>query len=400
MLIQTGRLVRLIPDDHDGTEKAAIRSFFNYRLPDDPSEARNEWLDIVEARHLLWNDISSSKKELIRPFLNVLNLEVVKRARPSSVFNFSRASIGNMFLTGTRLFTGSLESSIELLTLICHVPPLTAVLPAINTNFTHHIRAGLADSSEITGQNAISHPSVPTAVPEASSSTLALAQETEAHDAVEDANLPGTLPSLRKQYISFSKEHEEDLPARVERIWYINPYGQEIRLNANPKVVDAILGSQCLVYSIGSLYTSIIPSLVLRGVGEAIASPTIRSKILILNSTLDRETGPSSAPFTATDFVAAIANACGQSRGQTAIVPRTEYRNYVTHVFHLEGSGTPTVDKVELSALGIECLRLYGRAGEGGRLRYDAGALEQALGAQMGKGEGAEGRSRRNTVYG
>lgn len=32
--------------------------------------------------------------------LNTLNLEIVKRARPTSVFNFGEASIGNMFLTG------------------------------------------------------------------------------------------------------------------------------------------------------------------------------------------------------------------------------------------------------------------------------------------------------------
>src|SRR5689334_6122273 len=112
-----GRLVRLIPDDHDDPSKGAIRQFFNYRLPDDPNAARLEWLDIVEARHHLWHNISSSKRELMRPFLNILNLEIVKRHRPSSVFTFSRASIGNMFLTGARLFTGSLESSIELLTM-------------------------------------------------------------------------------------------------------------------------------------------------------------------------------------------------------------------------------------------------------------------------------------------
>lgn len=94
-----GRLVRLIPDYGD-PERHAIRHFFNHRLSSDPRLARTEWLDIVEARHELWNDISSGRKELIRSFLNLLNLEIVKRARPSSVFNFARASVGNMFLTG------------------------------------------------------------------------------------------------------------------------------------------------------------------------------------------------------------------------------------------------------------------------------------------------------------
>jgi 2-phospho-L-lactate transferase/gluconeogenesis factor (CofD/UPF0052 family) len=385
-----------------------VRDFFNYRLPDDPVAARHEWLDIVEARHALWTSISSARKELIRPFLNLLNLEIVKRARPSSAFNFSRASIGNMFLTGARLFTGSLESSIELLTLICHVPESTKVLPAVNSNFTHHISAGLADGSIITGQNAISHPSAPTAVPDVLSTAAEQHQqqqpgfddddETEEHDAIEDANLPGTLPSLRRQNILFSKaaaNEEAQLQSRIERIWYINPYGQEMRLNANPKVTEALQQAQCVVYSIGSLYTSIIPNLVLRGVGDALMSPAIPSKILVLNSTLDRETGPFGAPYGATDFVAAIAQACWYSRGMKGVVPREEYRVYVTHVFHLEGPGTPVVDRTELLELGIETTRLYGRSGAGGWLRYDSAALEQALASRVGI---LEGRSRRNTL--
>jgi hypothetical protein len=95
-------LVRLIPDDvdHPDTEKAALRAFFNHRLPSDSNAAKLQWLEIVEARHPLWDHISTPKKELMRSFLNVLNLEIVKRIRPSSVFDYSSASLGNLFLTG------------------------------------------------------------------------------------------------------------------------------------------------------------------------------------------------------------------------------------------------------------------------------------------------------------
>jgi predicted HAD superfamily phosphohydrolase YqeG len=79
---------------------AALKAFFEHRLSSDPDKARMEWLDIVESRSLLWGFISSPKRELIRSILNTLNLEIVKRARPTSNFNFSKASIGNMFLTG------------------------------------------------------------------------------------------------------------------------------------------------------------------------------------------------------------------------------------------------------------------------------------------------------------
>src|SRR5690242_9193805 len=67
-------------------------------------------------------------------------------------------------LSSARLFTGSFESAIYLLSSICSVPSHTSVLPAINTNFTHHISVGLTDGSTITGQNSISHPSISSAL--------------------------------------------------------------------------------------------------------------------------------------------------------------------------------------------------------------------------------------------
>jgi hypothetical protein len=94
--------VRLIPDDpdNDESEKAAIKAFFNHRLPKERNSARQEWLQIVEAEHALWDNISTAKRELIRSILNLVAFEIVKRRRPSSSFDFTGASIGNFFLTG------------------------------------------------------------------------------------------------------------------------------------------------------------------------------------------------------------------------------------------------------------------------------------------------------------
>ena len=92
------RLVRLIPED--GEEASGIKHFFNYRLPRSYGPARAEWQDIIEATHSLWDGISSPKKELIRSILNVMNLEMLKKLRPTSRFDYSGASIGNLFLTG------------------------------------------------------------------------------------------------------------------------------------------------------------------------------------------------------------------------------------------------------------------------------------------------------------
>ncbi|KAI9847008.1 MAG: hypothetical protein M1837_003364 [Sclerophora amabilis] len=391
------RLVRLIPTRPSNAENAAIREFFNHRLSPCTETARLEWLDIVESRSPLWTSISTSKKELIRSFLNFLNLEIVKRARPpSSVFNFQSAAIGNMFLTGARLFCGSFEAAIYLLDSITGVPDGVDVVPAINSNFSHHISAGLENGEVIVGQNSISHPGAPTALPAAERD---VEREVEEQDRVEDANLPGSLPTLRKQNIAFSKDVDEDLSSRIERIWYINPYGQEIRPPTNPRVIEALEGAQYLIYSIGSLYTSIIPSLILRGVGVAVADPAIRHKILILNGDLDRETGPSHSPFSALDFIKAIARACVESRGRTGEASPEELKTYVTHLIHLEGEGTPKVDVQTLKSFGIECFRLYGRKVEGGKgMRYDGKALSQALEVILGRTDVKGERSRRNTL--
>ncbi|KAH6840751.1 hypothetical protein B0I37DRAFT_357606 [Chaetomium sp. MPI-CAGE-AT-0009] len=396
------RLVRLIPNHEDDKEMSALKVLFEHRLDADPLRARSEWLDIVESRSLLWGFISSPKRELIRSVLNTLNLEIVKRARPPNVFDFASASVGNMFLAGARIFTGSFESAIYLLSMICSIPPSVSVLPAINSNFTHHISAGLRDGSTIAGQVAISHPSAPTALPD--DMEVAPALTAADHDRIEDANLPGSLPALRRPNIAFSKEDEEDLPARIERLWYINPYGHEIAPTANPKVVDALAASDTVVYSIGSLYTSIIPSLVLRRVGQALGgggsegasttatanatTTTIRRKVLILNGKLDRETGPAADPMTARDFVAAIARACVESRRPDLVGRDEVLRDYVTHLVYLDDrgwSGGPAVDVEELRALGIECVRVTGKVVLGGgaerrpEVRYDETALGEAL---------------------
>lgn len=169
-----------------------------------------------------------------------------------------------------------------------------------------------------------------------------------------------------------------------------------MRPSPNPRAISAITAAETVIYSIGSLYTSIIPSLILRGVGNAIAKA--RFKILILNGSLDRETDG----FSATDFIGAIARACKESRSLGAS-PRPNLdaiaiTQYVTHLIHLEGDGTPLVDRAEIASLGLESVRLYGRKGEDGVMRYDGKGLSQALGAILGKRDPRGDRSRRNTL--
>jgi 2-phospho-L-lactate transferase/gluconeogenesis factor (CofD/UPF0052 family) len=392
-----GRLVRLIPHTHTN-----ILNLFNHRLPTSTELADAEFLTLLTGTSPLYASIQTPQAMLIRSILSHLHLEILKRSRPPiSTFNFQSASIGNLFLTGARLFSGSFESAIYLLAIMGGVDESkTAVLPAIVSNFSHHISAGLADGTIIAGQNAISHPSEPTALNNAGGGQADHGTITVNgfNPTIEDATLPGSLPTLKKSAIAFSKESEEPLSARIERVWYINPYGQEMRPAPNPKVLEAVSAAEAVIYSIGSLYTSIIPSLILQGVGEAIArSGGARFKILILNGSLDRETGG----FSALDFVAAITRAGEESRGHTfqssKSVDESLWSMYVTHLIHLEGEGVPKVDKKELAKWGVECVRLYGRKSPDGEARYDGQALVQALSAILGKRERGE-RSRRNTL--
>ncbi|KAM7223379.1 putative gluconeogenesis factor [Rhypophila decipiens] len=387
------RLVRLIPENN--AEMTALKALFEHRLVQDTDAARTEWLEIVEGRYLGWTYISSPKMELIRSVLNTVNLEIVKRNRESSRYNFSNASVGNMFLAGARIFSGSFESAIYLLSIICSIPPDINVLPAINSNFTHHISAVLDDGTSIAGQVAISHPSSPTALPDdaapvtdAPSTTISAGDGATSSSSnflsveeAEDANLPGSLSVLRRPNIAFSKDEEEDLPARIKQIQYINPYGHEIRPAANTKVVEAIKSSTAVIYSIGSLYTSIIPSLILRGVGKAIEdTPMLRHKILILNSKLDRETGGKRDPMSAKDFVEAIASAVASTTGQE--INKHNMRKYVSYLVYLEGEGTPFVDVAMLQGLGIACINVQGRLVQEKHkteLRYDEEALGRVL---------------------
>ena len=366
-----------------------------------PEEAANEFITMLTGTSPLYVAIATAEAMFIRSILSHLHLEILKRNRPpSSTFNFQSASIGNLFLTGARLFSGSFESAIYLMAIMGGVDESrTAVFPSIISNFSHHISAGLANGSVITGQNAISHPSEPTALDEAiqlaSSDGNSLAYSNDS--TIEDANLPGSLPSLRRQNIAISKQSEASLPARIERIWYINPYGQEMRPTPNPKVVEALNLADAVLYSIGSLYTSIIPSLILQGVGAAIAwAKGPRFKILILNGSLDRET----EGFGASDFLDAIVRACqygdGHKTNPNAKTIREDWQKYVTHLIYLEGDGVPKTDRTLLAKWGVECIRIYGRKTD--VLEYDQTALVQALTSILGKREKGD-RSRRNSVH-
>ncbi|KAF8876811.1 hypothetical protein CPB85DRAFT_1378560 [Mucidula mucida] len=263
------RLIRLIPPASPGSPLDAIRALLAYRLPAHYSEreAREEWRDIVEGTSKLWQGIPNDRKETIRGFLVYFESELLKRAHKN--FTFVNGSIGNYFLAAAQGFFRSLPSAVFLFSSITNSQ--ANILPVIVTNHTVTIAAELENGERLVGQCEISHP------------------------------VSG--PSV----VSFS----EPDPARMscskqqgnQQLFYINAYGMEIHPSPNPDYLSSLSSHDVLVYSCGSLWTSIIPCLALRGVASAIArSHTLRAKVFLLNAKNDRETHG----YTAEDYILAV----------------------------------------------------------------------------------------------
>ncbi|CAN3357864.1 hypothetical protein DICA3_C15368 [Diutina catenulata] len=400
------RLTRLIPD-----EQASLRNLLSYRLSRDNVEAKAQWNDIVEGTHPIWLGVRPSSKELIRSFFIHVNVELLKRSRPptaansSKSFRYELANVGNLFISGVRLFTGSLDAAIELFSRITGIPPQTEVLPCINTNFSYHISALLENGHIITGQSQISHPAlaVAAAAPEdvypppfsntrPPSPTIAASpvptfdfehflpeinvvspQRRMSEGSVvssddEAGNIPQyTHPELKKSQLHFSKD-EQPLLSPIKRIFYISPYGQEICPIAYARSTASVASCDVLVYSIGSLMTSIIPCIILRNMGKAIVTGP-RRKVLLLNGSTDRET----ADMTGEDFVRVIVEAARYSLEKTnnSVALTGTWDQFVTDVVYLS-HGIP-VNAAYLEKMGVRSHCIEGTD------RYNADVLTKVL---------------------
>ncbi|CAI7784321.1 unnamed protein product, partial [Closterium sp. NIES-54] len=216
----------------------------------------------------------------------------------------------------------------------------------------HMVWCGHQDGSIIRGQNSISHPAV--------------------------VDSPRHLPLS----VDKSSDASPPLPAPIRRVFYMSSEGtnllHEVFPRVNPRVLEHIASVDAIIYGIGSLFTSICPSLILRGVGEAIAARACpkgvssekkaRSgipccgacfahpphahmawQVLVLNGSLDRET----AGMAASDFVLAICNCLNRTFGDDSRHRLTHSSmHYVTHLIAPEGGAIP-LDHERLTYLGV-----------------------------------------------
>ncbi|KAH7104802.1 UPF0052-domain-containing protein [Auriculariales sp. MPI-PUGE-AT-0066] len=350
------RLVRLIPDAPRDSPLIAIRALLAYRIPPELSDedSKREWRDIVEGVSPLWRGIPGDRKETIRGFLVYFENELLKRADKN--FSFRNGSIGNYWLAGAQHFFRSLPSAIFLFSSI--TTSQASILPVIVTNHTVTIAAQLDNNATLVGQCEISHPVAPPplATPELSlhaEDGTALEAEPDGADIIDGIETS----DVSTRNVTFSKGDQEEaaLPAPISRLFYINAYGQETHPRPNPTYLRSCADSELLVYSCGSLWTSIVPCLALRGVGKAIAgSRSLRAKVLLLNSKNDRET----PNYRAVDYLSAIVRTLNTSDPNAH--SERPASAFVTHLVYLL-DGTVPVDVGAIENLGISCLGLAAR---------------------------------------
>ncbi|KAF5312620.1 hypothetical protein D9619_003063 [Psilocybe cf. subviscida] len=346
------RLVRLIPYAPPSSPLDAIRRLLEHRLSPKSSarEAHDEWRDIVEGRSKLWKGIPSDRKETIRGFLVYFESELLKRAHKK--FDFRNGSIGNYFLAAAQGFFRSLPSAIFLFSSITNSQ--ANILPVIVTNHTVTIAAELEDGERLVGQCEISHPMV------SIESSPGPDQEDEESSPVDGLG-EFSSPRQNVMFEAVTKGTHEPLPSRINRLYYINAYGMEVRPSPNGDFLANLDTRDILVYSCGSLWTSIIPCLAIRGVAGKIAkSPTLRAKVLLLNSENDRETDG----YSAADYIQAIvrtlnANYSDQTYGVGLANTRYPISAFITDIVYLKGTKV-TVDVEAITLMGVRCREVEG----------------------------------------
>ncbi|XP_047946013.1 uncharacterized protein YNL011C isoform X2 [Salvia hispanica] len=306
------RCLRL--SDPSTSEGLAVRTLLGHRLPLEAQKAKFEWYDIVEGNHSLWTGVSKPYRETIRAFLVYFQNQILRRS--DEVFCFSNGSIGNFFFAGARIFFQSLDAAIFLFSRVSQIPTESLVLPVISTNDRLTLGCELWDGTIIRGQNEISHPT------------------------------SGSMQPIDKSHSSV-----RTLPSRIKRVFYMSSEGSnllhEVFPSVNPSVLDQLNSVDCIIYAMGSLFTSICPSLVLRGIGESISSRSC-PKVLLLNGTHDRETGG----FTASCFVTAIADALNRTYGDPHKSLNSPPNQYINTIFVPKG-GQILIDTDKLAAQGI-----------------------------------------------
>jgi len=374
------RCLRL--SDASTAEARAVKRLLGHRLQSDDNElAKREWQSILELESELWDGVSEPYKHTIKAFLVQFQTQLLRVSTEDGGqrFCFANGSVGNFFFAGARTFFRSLDAAIFLYSRVSGIPSESYVLPVIQSDDRLLLGAELFDRTLIRGQNEISHPNQ---------------RDTTVTGDASACDGPGT--SHHANVVDKSGSWDT-FPAPIRRVLYLSTEGgstHEVFPKVNPSVLQRLAECDCVIYGMGSLYTSILPALILSGVGETIAARNV-PKLLLLNGTQDRET----AGMTAADVVEAVQgslNRCwreyndeaagradGDAAGTTSSsnLREEEIRSlqhdvsaYCTAVLYPKGC-EHAIDEAALAGLGVrEILPVESREHQG-NLVYDCDAL-------------------------
>ena len=192
-------------------------------------------------------------------------------------------------------------------------------------------RCTFRDGTTVEGQNEISHPAQPTAAN------------------VIDKHGSAVVP----------------LPSPIDQIHYVNNDWQPVEPRASAGALLALDSADHVCFALGSLYTSVIPCLNVKGVGQRIAAVPGR-RVLILNGWPDRETHG----MTAADMVDAVGRACQQYNPDAPDPPHSFVNTLV-----VPSHGSIPVDAVQLDNQGIDVITTPSDSSG----RYDVVALKHTL---------------------
>ncbi|TSB48280.1 gluconeogenesis factor YvcK family protein [Alkalicoccobacillus porphyridii] len=222
-------------------------------------------------------------------------------------------SLGNLLLAGMTSITGDFHQGIVAVSRVLNVRG--TVLPAANQSIVLH--AEMQDGSIISGESKI----------------------------------PAVQKPIKRVFLT---------PEQIDPL---------------PESLQAIKEADWIVLGPGSLYTSVLPNLLVPGIAEAIQSSTAR-KVYICNvMTQQGETDG----YSAADHLKGIISHCGTGLVDDILVNGTTISDQVMERYAEEMAFPVMVDQEELNKLGVQVIKDHFVLEQDGQLRHHAKKVSEAI---------------------
>ena len=175
------------------------------------------------------------------------------------------------------------------------------------------------------------------------------------------------LTLMSKTSSGLELENEED----IDHMWKKPGYSSDDRITSiffespakvNPAVIEAIKSADKIVFSMGSLYGSILPHLLVPGIKEAITESSAKVYFIVNVMT---ERGQTSAFNTASDHVKEFVRYLGNPERLDYIIVNTKQMSEeVIEIYKQEGQKPVSIDKDECQRLAPQAQMLEGEIAE------------------------------------